>query len=356
MAGSASSQVCTFLACLAVGLATMSAVTALGGFVPRLLRRCTIALGVLVVLIGIPGGLTTGPTIELLSPIMAFLTLADLAAVALCLILSDRRGSDEARDLAKTWTVPMAALALTMFVDLDTRLFGGGSQIAVLFASALQSIWLSIAVTPRLAHLRVELDAARQAEAALAELASRDPLTGLLNRRGFVQQLEEVCPPADRAALGLMLVDVDLFKSINDRFGHECGDAVLQRLADCFRAFDEQGCITGRMGGEEFVIAVRDLSPFALEQLAERIRSEVAACDHGEVSRYRAVTVSIGVAQGLTATPFQKLYSTADRALYEAKRSGRNRVVFPLPGEVSESREAIERDQLSFPWPEPAAR
>ncbi len=355
VAGTPASQISTFLACLAVGLATGSAITALKAVLPRWAQRGVFTLATLVVLLGIPVAVSRGPGLDLLGDILSVLTLLVLAAVAACMTYAWRRGSEQARDLIKTWIVPMAALALTMVVDLDTWLFGGGSQIVVLFASALQSIWLSIAETRRLAHLRVELDAARAAERALAELANRDPLTGLLNRRGFVARLDQLCAGAPHTPLGLLLIDVDLFKSINDRFGHEVGDSVLRCMAAYLRKLDEEGCFTARMGGEEFAVAVPRLSSAALERFAERVRGGMAQCDHGDVSKHRTVTVSIGVAQGSTTTAFQKLYAGADRALYDAKRGGRDRVVFPAPGESGGSRQLMERDQMAFPWVDAAS-
>jgi diguanylate cyclase (GGDEF)-like protein len=349
IAGTVSSQIGTFLACLAVAIATISVMTALTDALSRRIRVGVMGLGALVALLGIPLAILTGPAIIPLANVLAFLTLANLLAVAACMARAWRRGSIEARDLSKAWAIPMAVLALTMVVDLDTQLFGGGSQIAVLFASAFQSMWLALAVTRRLARLRTELDAARAAEVALAELANRDPLTGLFNRRGFVARLYHLCAAAPATPLGLLLIDVDLFKSINDRFGHEAGDTVLRAMASYFRELEADGNFTGRMGGEEFIIAAPGLSAFALEQFAERVRAAIEALDHGEVSRHRPVTASIGVARGTTATPFQKLYASADRALYEAKHAGRNRVVFPA-SDNDGSREMMERDQLAFPW------
>ena len=105
------------------------------------------------------------------------------------------------------------------------------------------------------------------------------------------------------------------------------------------------------MGGEEFVVAISGLTNFALAQFAERLRTALATLDHGDVTRQRQVTVSIGVAEGSTRTRFQRLYSAADRALYDAKRAGRNKVVFSSGlGDVG-AREEMERDQFTFRWP-----
>jgi diguanylate cyclase (GGDEF)-like protein len=348
MAGTAASQTCTFLACLAIAAATISATAALRGVVPARVRRGVILLGLSIAALGVPAALVTGESIDWLATLLNMLVLGDLVAVASCIAWGWRNGSGEARDLAKSWGLPMAILALTQLFDFNTLLFGGGAQIAVLFASALQSIWLSIAVTRRLSGIRIELDAARAAESALAELARRDPLTGLLNRRGFVDCLGELFS-GRQEPLGLLLIDVDHFKAINDQYGHEIGDAVLCRIAEYFRGLEAESCLSGRMGGEEFVLATSGLAPSALAQFADRVREGVAACDHGKATRHRVVTVSIGVAEGSTKTQFQKLYAAADRALYDAKRSGRNKVVFY--SEEGLSREELERDQFAFAWP-----
>lgn len=350
VAGTSASQICTFLACLAVTMATTSVITALGSILPRWVRYVVIGMAAMVALLGIAASIATDRSLDALGAALGWLVLADIAAVTLCISWSWRKGSVEARDLAKSWGLPMAVLALTQILDFNTIFFGGGAQIAVLIASATQTVWLSITATLRLSMLRVELDQARAAESALAELANRDPLTGMLNRRGFVDRLGQAFTGGNEAPLALLLMDVDLFKSINDRFGHEVGDTVLCSIADYLRRLERELCVTARMGGEEFVLAVSGLTSFALAQFAERVRMGIGACDHGEVSRQRPVTVSIGVAEGTTRTPFQKLYAAADRALYDAKRSGRDKVMFHSGAPDFQSRQ-LERDQLAFRWP-----
>src|SRR3546814_4183490 len=127
----------------------------------------------------------------------------------------------------------MAVLAFINIVDVENGFWGGGSKLLVLLAATWQALWLSAAATRRLARLRVERDHARAAEAQERELARRDPLTDLPNRRGFI---ESVTPLLERARnddlpAALLLVDIDRFKSVNDRYGHEVGDAVLCRIA-----------------------------------------------------------------------------------------------------------------------------
>src|SRR5690606_22812325 len=224
MAGTVSAQICTFLACLAIALATASAVTALDrSGVPKGWRYATLALGLGVGLAGIPLALMRSGDIDHWANLLGFLILADLAAVTICLVAGWRRGSAEARDFAAAWGLPMAVLAFINLVDVEDGLWGGGSKLLILIAATWQALWLSAAATRRLSRLRVERDRARLAEAQARELARRDPLTGLPNRRGFI---ESVSPMLERARAGdlpaaLLLVDVDRFKSINDLYGHD---------------------------------------------------------------------------------------------------------------------------------------
>ena len=315
------------MATLAIACATACAVTTLpAGLLPRWSRRLVLALGWSVAALGVPAALVTGPALDPIGSVLGALTIADLVAVAVSIGVAWWRGSPEARDFALAWAVPMATLAITQFVDIDGDLFGGGSQIAVLGASALQTAWLSIAISIRLAHLRSERDAARAAQTALDELARRDSLTGLLNRRGFIEAASAAL--AGGGPFGLLLIDVDYFKQVNDRHGHDVGDAVLCRLADRLRQWEGEICFAGRLGGEEFVLGVSGLAPRPLLQFAERVREGFAACRYDALLGPGAVvTVSIGVAHSSLSARFEGLYKMADEALYEAKRGGRDRVV-----------------------------
>lgn len=329
LAGALTSQICTALACLAVTLATQSAVTALPRrTLPRPARRATLALGTAVGLLGVPLALMRSGPIDALASVISLMILADLAAVTLCMTLAWRRGSVEARAFAGAWAFPMLALGMTQFVRVDGLFWGGGAQILVLFAAAWQTVWLSIAATRTLGHLRVERDRARHAEAYAHELARRDPLTGLRNRRGL---LEVATPMLDRAReagtpVALLILDVDRFKTINDAHGHEVGDRVLSTIAHRLERWDGDLCAVGRFGGEEFALMVGGLAGLPLARFAESVRQGIAACDHGAPVDGRAVTVSIGVAEAQGAAEFRRLYRLADAALYLSKRQGRNRV------------------------------
>jgi diguanylate cyclase (GGDEF)-like protein len=329
IAGTVSAQTCTALACLAITMATVSVAAALDRTVlPRWAAAVILTLGIGVAVIGIPATLARGAAIEWLGNLLGIVVLADLAAVIACLAWGWRRGSAEARDLAFAWAVPMAALGFTQLVDIGGALWGGGSQLLVLFATAWQTLWLSVAVTRRLARLRIERDRARAAELRASELAGRDPLTGLHNRRGFVARIAALLGVvrSDAAPVALLLVDIDRFKSINDVHGHEVGDIVLCAIARRLQRWDGAMCAVGRLGGEEFALMIGGVDGFALARFADGVRREIAACDHRALIGDRIVTVSIGVAEARGASDFQQLYRLADRALYAAKQAGRDQV------------------------------
>lgn len=328
VAGAPSAQICTALACLAITLATQSALTTLSrDHLPQLPRRITMALGLGVGLIGVPLSLMRSGAIAQWAVVLDVLTLSTLLAVAVCLTLAWRRGSGEARAFAGAWIVPMAALASTQFLDMDTLLWGGGAQLLVLLAAAWQTLWLSVAATHRFARIRLERDRARQAAASAQDLARRDPLTALRNRRGFIEKAEAMLDISrrDGSPLALLLLDVDKFKAINDTHGHEAGDQVLCTLAARLARWDGAVCTVARFGGEEFAAMVSGLSGNPLLHFAENMREGLAQCDHGKA--VGTVTVSVGLAQAERPETFQSLYRRADEALYQAKRQGRNRVM-----------------------------
>ena len=330
MAGTATAQICTFLACLAIAVATASAVTAVErGRGVRGLRIVALLLGVGVGLAGIPLALIRRGDLSLLADLLGFAILADLIVVAIYLALAWRRGSVEARDFLAAWGLPMAVLAFIHIVDVNKDFWGGGSQFVMLVAATWQALWLAAAATRRLAQLRIERDHARDAEARAQTLARRDPLTGLPNRRGFI---DSVTPLLDRARVGnlpaaLLLVDIDRFKSINDIHGHEAGDAVLCTIGQRIERWEGPMCTVARLGGEEFGLLTIGMEGIVLSRFAESIRRGLADCDHSVIVGDRPVTASIGVAEVRPACDFKQLYRVADEALYDAKRGGRNRVI-----------------------------
>jgi diguanylate cyclase (GGDEF)-like protein len=209
----------------------------------------------------------------------------------------------------------------------------------VLLSAAWQTIWLSIAATRRFTLLRQERDRALAAEAIAHDQARRDSLTGLNNRRGFVERIGPLLADhaqhrhgAAGATLALLLLDVDRFKAINDSLGHDAGDAVLVAIGRRLARWDSPRQVVGRLGGEEFAILVSGLGRFAAHAFAEGVRQAIAACEFGPAIAGRPVTVSIGLVMARPDDDFASLYRAADAALYAAKHQGRNRVVMAHAG------------------------
>ncbi len=182
-----------------------------------------------------------------------------------------------------------------------------------------------VAVGQRIIEMQ---DALIESREALSYQANHDALTGMLNRRAIIERLNQELARADRMGdqLSVGMLDIDHFKSVNDRYGHQTGDDVLigiaQIIKDRFRIYDA----AGRMGGEEFLL-LAPLKPEAdptsvYDRLCKDIASEQIPTRSGLLS----VTVSIGIACAATSISVDAILEAADKALYRAKESGRNRV------------------------------
>ncbi|PYX28682.1 MAG: hypothetical protein DMG77_15060 [Acidobacteria bacterium] len=167
-----------------------------------------------------------------------------------------------------------------------------------------------------------------QAQDALRREAARDSLTGLWNRKAILDILERELLRAERQGqqVGLIMADVDHFKSVNDSRGHVAGDLVLRiigsEVASVVRPYDS----VGRYGGEEFLIVAPNCGNSATWELAERVRVSVANCSVVTGGSSVSVSLSLGIATGNSASDSEKLLHAADTALYQAKNAGRNRV------------------------------
>lgn len=168
-----------------------------------------------------------------------------------------------------------------------------------------------------------------RAEQHLREMATRDFLTSLLNRREAYRRIQEEKARAKRtgAPVAFILFDIDHFKRLNDTYGHNAGDMVLKRLAiklmEALRDYD----IACRYGGEEFLIVSPETDREQVLKLAERLRTTIAATTFSTDAQDISITVSIGVAQLQDDDSIETVISRADAALYQAKKSGRNRVM-----------------------------
>ncbi|MFZ3204142.1 MAG: sensor domain-containing diguanylate cyclase [Pseudomonas sp.] len=170
----------------------------------------------------------------------------------------------------------------------------------------------------------------KQLEGELHRLATTDVLTQSSNRRHFFEcaqrEFEHACQFG--SPLAFLLLDVDDFKQINDRYGHQMGDQVLQRLASCGASVLRRGDLFGRIGGEEFAALLPGCEPALAEQIAERLQREVQRLRFSHAHASFGVTVS----QGLTSlrgddASLDTLFARADTAMYQAKRQGKNQIV-----------------------------
>ncbi len=162
------------------------------------------------------------------------------------------------------------------------------------------------------------------------ELTLRDPLTGLYNRRYFDERLRSELSFVERHStpLALLMIDIDHFKHVNDKYGHQVGDRVLKTVADGIRSVMRPEDVLARFGGEEFVVLARGISLNGAAALAERIRRHIEGLTLAVNNRDVRVSVSIGVVSAVPGADrsAEALVVSADEALYRAKRSGRNRV------------------------------
>lgn len=168
----------------------------------------------------------------------------------------------------------------------------------------------------------------------MRQLARVDPLTGVKNRLALNEAVNQMLAQAARVErpLGVLMIDADHFKSVNDRFGHGGGDKVLLALVDAIRSTLRASNVIGRIGGEEFVVLAPDSSLEQVRVLAERIRATVEATPLMIDGHLLQLTVSIGVAVAQSGErDAAGLLRRADGALYAAKHAGRNRVVASDP-------------------------
>lgn len=183
--------------------------------------------------------------------------------------------------------------------------------------------------------------------------AITDGLTGLYNRRYMVEYMASLLSISKRGskALALFMVDIDNFKRLNDEYGHHVGDMVLKEVAKTMRRAIRECDIIARYGGEEFVVTLPETDSAMASEVGERLREAVAGIewDHHGLGNIPQVTVSVGVAEfPLHGYSHYHLTNAADKALYVAKRSGKNRVVIhqPLPEDEAAHMTVARGDEL----------
>lgn len=212
-----------------------------------------------------------------------------------------------------------AAVAFYLRVEMEIGILTLSSAFNVVLCGSL--IWV-------FSHL-YEVNRERSQQ-ALMKMASQDSLTGLNNRLRLTEIFQREVQVAKRneIALSLLLIDVDHFKEVNDRYGHILGDRVLQGLADLIRSHSRQTDYGFRVGGEEFCLILSGANLNSASKVAETLRQSIDSESFEQDGESVYVTVSIGVAEyGNDGRDLDSLYRVADKRLYEAKTSGRNRVV-----------------------------
>jgi diguanylate cyclase (GGDEF)-like protein len=168
----------------------------------------------------------------------------------------------------------------------------------------------------------------------LQTLAAIDPLTGLYNRRQFETLARAELARCQRymRSCSFLMIDIDNFKCVNDTFGHEMGDWVLKMVATTLASARRDGDVVARFGGEEFVIMLPETTLEAATTVAERIRSMMSANALAVGESKQSLTISVGVGEATASSPsVEAVLRYADRALYEAKQTGRNRVCVAKP-------------------------
>ncbi len=159
--------------------------------------------------------------------------------------------------------------------------------------------------------------------------ALHDPLTNLLNRGSLDSTLERELKLSQRhqTPLSLMILDIDNFKQINDKYGHLAGDKVLVAVSNVILETIRETDIAFRIGGEEFLVLLSDTTPDGSHKLAERLRHQVENCHVSFESKLIQFTISLGVSSYNQSENKQSLISRADKAMYNAKNSGKNQVI-----------------------------
>ncbi|GAA3538729.1 hypothetical protein GCM10022263_27900 [Nocardioides daeguensis] len=224
------------------------------------------------------------------------------------------------------------------YTTTTSTMFLAGSGVSILWATLLgRGVLSGVAPTQQallaqgmvgcltivVLTLALFRDSRNELIAELRDLAQRDPLTGLANRALLNQRLEEALRHEPPATVGVLLLDLDGFKSVNDAWGHEEGDLLLIEIADRLTEVARPGDMVARLGGDEFVVLCLGLAdPAELELRAERVRQRVAL-PYGQASDapYDRITASVGTAVSERASTPRSLLAAADRAMYDVKRA-----------------------------------
>ncbi|VCU68223.1 putative diguanylate cyclase YedQ [Pigmentiphaga humi] len=219
-----------------------------------------------------------------------FVLLGTLSLMPRILLTLDARTTHYGYDGGMYWVL----------TQLSFYLFSVGAAVLLLLLTAFRTI----------AHF--------------SRVSERDPLTGLRNRNSLIRFLEKSLAKADR--YGLVILDADHFKQINDRYGHPVGDAVLRAMAGVLALHLRKADAAGRIGGEEFMLVLPGAALEETEQAAARLQAAMAEQDFSSIAPGLRCTASFGAGSFGRDVPFEQAYAHVDRLLALAKRQGRNRI------------------------------
>lgn len=215
-------------------------------------------------------------------------------------------------------------IAYTLFLLLSHHNMTSGDIINLTF-STIVALAVSLTDTHNLVIIVSQRRALQNANAQLHAMSQRDPLTGLLNKTAFQSHAElAILNAGQEHTISLLLIDLDDFKGINDRFGHLCGDHVITQTAEALQAAFPDAAGIGRVGGDEFAVALCGPAADASEAAGQQLILSLAGLQWRD--RPLPVCCSIGICHSDPSTAaYHQLYEQADLALYEAKRRGKGR-------------------------------
>ncbi|WP_340033807.1 sensor domain-containing diguanylate cyclase [Paenibacillus sp. FSL H3-0302] len=245
-----------------------------------------------------------------------FINLKDSKGQAVPYLLNGRRLECEGVEVIDCILVQMGKR-----IDYELELRSAKKQIE-------EAYWEKDQALAKLKHIHLEIEQ-KQAEllemnAVLVELSTTDKLTGLKNRRFLQEKLEEqiAAYQRDQAPFSLCILDIDHFKNVNDSYGHQMGDYVLEKLASVLKSQSRKEDIVARYGGEEFILLLPNTDSSDATAIADNLRQFIAS----STWEIGSITVSIGIATFEATDTDITLLEKADQALYVSKEQGRNRV------------------------------
>jgi diguanylate cyclase (GGDEF)-like protein len=309
--------------------------------VPDILR-----FGVLVPLIALSIACTYAPAYTRIYPVLMQI-VAPLAGI--CVVLIETRAARAGVELVFATLVITTIylyflVGLSFYAALRSNLIVLAVYVGIAWAADLESQQLAYSFMVLALANTVGAVVAYNLERAnrvsflearlLGEMVARDGLTGIYNRRMFDERLAELWDQAvrEQAPIAMLLIDIDHFKLFNDCYGHQAGDETLRRVAATLDHFARRPLdFTARYGGEEFATVLYDVDRVFVDDIAQRMRSEIEtlAIPHERSTAAPLLTVSVGAAcvRPVTGRHREGLIQLADEALYAAKHQGRNRVV-----------------------------